>query len=123
MSIHIKVDIEGLYELHNAFKKVYTYKSFDDITVIFDRAIINFIKGNIVEINLRLQYKEGGDSEFILQDNHITWYLEDEDVDSAISQLENCIKLGYFYPAEFIRTKVQKNRKLDYIYCELHNSE
>ncbi len=59
------------------------------------------------------------ETQLLKRNDKVLWVLTKEDLGSAIDRLEQCRTAGYFTPAEFIRVQVPKNRRLDYIYCEL----
>ncbi|HHX17358.1 MAG TPA: hypothetical protein GX727_00690 [Clostridium sp.] len=118
MSIKLLFDKEGLSHLLNSFKKVFIGE-LSIIDVQLDSAVITLKKRSIENVSIKIEYTESSSTQIYKQNNEIIWSLEQEDIEDAIYLLEQCIVEGYFSPAEFIRVKVPKNKKLDYIYCEL----
>jgi hypothetical protein len=118
MSIKLLFDKEGLSHLLNSFEKV-SIGELSLIDVQLDSSVITLKKSCIDDISMKIEYTKSGTTQIYQQNNQIIWSLEQEDIEDAIYRLQQCIVQGYFSPAEFIRVQVPKNKKLDYIYCEL----
>lgn len=118
MSINLLFDKEGLAQLleslKNALKGEHSY-----IVAQFDASILSFKKGTTENTSIQIEYTGSNETQLYKQNNQIIWRLDKEDTEVAIDRLELCETEGYFSPAEFIRVQVPKNKRLDYIYCEL----
>lgn len=64
----------------------------------------------------------GKETMMLLQQGEPVWTIDREDLESAIDQLVRGESLGYVSPAEFMQVKIPKNKKLDYVFCELVRS-
>lgn len=118
MSIKLIFDYEGLEKILESFKKVYK----GDISTIYaklDGSVISLKKSVVTDTSIQMEYVENGETQLKKEDNQVIWLLEKEDIEIAVERLEQCKIKGYFSPGEFIRVQVPKNKKLDYIYCEL----
>lgn len=118
MSIKLFFDSEGLIEILESFKNVHNGEV-SSIYAQFDESVISLKKGTAIDTSIQIEYVESGETQLKKQNNQVIWTFEKEDIEVAIERLEQCKIDGYFSPAEFIRVQVPKNKKLDYIYCEL----
>ncbi len=51
-------------------------------------------------------------------EGRFTWALHVEDLESGAAAVERAMELGYFFPAEFLRLRVPKRKRLDWIFAE-----
>jgi hypothetical protein len=111
--------MSGLDQLINVCKKVLRGGK-ESISVLMDMSVVTMKEtSNEMEVSLTISI---GESTLIKKhDEHkqIFWLFTKEELEDAVGRLEQCKAEGYFSPAEFIRVKVPKNRRLDYIYCEM----
>lgn len=122
MSIYIEFDKEGCSNLLDMFNEIYKEKEFE-LRVEFDPSVMKMKKGGTLKSLVVLCNKNTEDkSVFTLENNNLIWKMEQDDIELGIEMFTECKQQGYFFPAEFIQIQTPKNKKLDYIYCELvHN--
>ena len=60
-------------------------------------------------------------SVFAVEKDSVIWKFSQDDIEFGIEAFKECGQRGYFSPAEFICVHTPKNKKSDYIYCELVN--
>lgn len=119
MSIYIEFDKEGCSNLLDMFNEIYKEKEFE-LRVEFDPSVMKMKKGGTLKSLVVLCNKNTEDkSVFTLENNNLIWKMEQDDIELGIEMFTECKQQGYFFPAEFIRIQTPKNKKLDYIYCEL----
>lgn len=118
MAINIVFDNLGLIQLLNCLKRVLKGEQVS-INTLFDASVISSKKGAVTDVSIGISYDESGETRLCKQGNQILWIFDKEDIEIAIERLEQCKDNDVFSPAEFIRVRVPKNKRLDYIYCEL----
>lgn len=65
---------------------------------------------------------EIGDTSVISGDSQgIVWKIEQEDLESAINSLKRCKTDGYCAPPEFMRVQIPKNKRLDWLCCDIES--
>lgn len=118
-AINLKFDIHGIVVLLNEFNKLKIDGYQGIINVMVDISIISLKKCRmedryitILNNNIELSVLEEDD------EGKLIWKLDNEEIDYAIDRFSECKVCGYFSPPEFIRVKVNKNKKVDYMYCE-----
>ncbi len=121
-SIYMTFDKEGNDKLIFAFEAVLNGQS-QELDISFDLSVINMKKANLqlksVTIIIDNSIKS---SVFYNSDNGIIWAIDEEDADYALFAFIDCKENGCFFPAEFIRLQMSKNKNVDDMYCELVDS-
>lgn len=118
MSIHLLFDNTGLTQILESLKSALKGEQ-ASINGKIDALVISMKKGEMLDSCIEIEYTESGETQLLKQSNQVLWILDKEDIEVAIERLEQCKTDGYFSPAEFIRVQIPKNKKMDYIYCEL----
>lgn len=119
MSVNIEFDKDGCCELLDMFNEVLKGKEFE-LSVEFDSKVIKIKKNGTIKNSIILCDKNTENSSVLtLENGNIIWKIGQDDIEIGIDQFTECKKQGYFFPAEFIRVQTPKNKKPDYMYCEL----
>jgi hypothetical protein len=117
MAIRLVFDQVGLTDVLHAFRVVLDGGQ-AEITAEMETAVIRMKQhGRIVSTSIRVEL--GETSALSAHDHETIWTVERESLESAIESLEKCQLRGYVSPPEFMRVQVPKNKRLDYVYCEL----
>lgn len=121
-SVYMTFDRVGNDKLISAFEAVLNGQS-QELDISFDLSVINMKKGNLqlksVTIVIDNSIKS---SVFYKSDDGIIWAIDEEDADYALFAFIDCKENGCFFPAEFIRLQMSKNKNVDDMYCELVDS-
>lgn len=121
-SVYMTFDKEGNDKLISAFEAVLNGQS-QELDISFDLSVINMKKANLqlksVTIIIDNSIKS---SVFYNSDNGIIWAIDEEDADYALFAFVDCKENSCFFPAEFIRLQMVKNKNVDDMYCELVDS-
>lgn len=118
MSIELVFNSEGLDILLNVFKAISVDNQVIDIKMEFDRSVITLRKSSITINDMSISRSLDAVSR-IKSDGRILWSLSGDDINYGVEAFETCKEVGYFSPAEFNRSKVKKNKRLDFVYCKL----
>ena len=122
-SVNMTFDRVGNDKLISAFEAVLNGQS-QELDISFDLSVINMKKANLqlksVTIVIDNSIKS---SVFYNTDNGIIWAIDEEDADYALFAFIDCKENGCFFPAEFIRLQMAKNKNIDDMYCELVDSD
>ena len=115
-------DDEGNERLISAFETVLKGKK-SELSIIFDYSVISMKKRNVqenvlisLEIDNNIKY-----ASIYKSDENIIWAMDEEDAIFGLESFNDCKKNGCFFPAEFIRLKILKNKNVDDMYCEMNN--
>ena len=119
LSIWLTFNLAGLENLIKAFKGALR-REVESINALMDMSVIT-LKKKATEKMVSIEIRLGKSTLIAKHEEQIFWYFEKEVLEDAIGRLDRCLAENNFYPAEFIRVKVSKNKKLDYIYCDLRN--
>jgi len=117
MSIWLRCDQGGLNQLLETFRSAlrgeipHLDARVDMSTMTLKR------KSRVRDASIRLQI--GNETQLTRCEDDISWLISREDLESGLGRLERSAVEGFFSPAEFMRIQVRKNRKLDYLYCEI----
>lgn len=112
-------DYAGNGELISAFNAL-SHKETYKLKVKFDLSIINMKKTNIKEITLILRIDNNIERSLIQRiDDEFIWIMDCDDAEYGLEVFNDCKENGSFFPAEFIRIQILKNRNIDDMYCEL----
>ena len=121
-SIYMIFDDEGNERLISAFETVLKGKK-SELSIIFDYSVISMKKRNVqenvlisLEIDNNIKY-----ASIYKSDENIIWAMDEEDAIFGLESFNDCKKSGCFFPAEFIRLKILKNKNVDDMYCEMNN--
>lgn len=120
MSINMVFDEDGNKELLKAFNKILNSTVSYEMAVCFDAAILTLKKHTLETIMITIQKDNKVDGSIIMMlEDSIVWKLDEEYIDMGIEFFRRSMQKGYFWPAEFIRVEILKNKKnLDYMYCK-----
>ncbi len=92
------------------------------LNVIFDLSVINMKKTNLKETSLILVIDNNTNYSLIRKiDDDFIWTMDNDDADYGLEAFKDCKENNGFFPAEFIRIQIQKNKNIDDMYCELQN--
>ena len=118
-SINMFFDAEGNEELIASFDitlKTKICQFFAD----FDLSVVSMKAASLKTMTIILKIDNNIDGSAIYKsDEKIFWVMDDEYAAMGLDLLVDCQKKGVFFPSEFIRVKVPKNKKLDSVYCSL----
>lgn len=88
------------------------------VQIDFDNSIISMKKKSKNKV-ISLNAKIGEETKFIeLQDGGVSWEIEEDDIEYAVFYFREGEINGYFSPAELFQVQINKNKNLDYIYCQ-----
>ena len=119
ISIHIEFDEDGNQHLLEMFNEILKGKNFK-LNTEFDMGVIKTIKkGCMKKLNIICQKNSEDESVFTIKKDNVMWKFDPDDIELGIEVFTECSQRGYFSPAEFIRIRTPKNKKLDYIFCKL----
>lgn len=121
MSIFLSFDHVGLAELLEGMKNTVSDIPVS-IPVTFDKSVTTLKRTSPTE-TLNLIFNKGDETELFLEADDVVWRVTTEDLECALVRLKQCLSSGAFIPAEFIRVQIPKNNKLDYLFCEMINSD
>ncbi len=117
MSIWLRCQQIGLEQLLKAFRSALKGEVIRlDATIAMSTLTLRR-RSRTIEAPLRLQI--GSETQLEKQEHGVTWLISREDLESGVERLERSIVDGFFSPAELMRVQVTKNRRLDYLYCEI----
>lgn len=117
LAVWLRIDHRGLDCLLAAIKKTSDgHVSYVDALV--DMSVVS-MKRRSALVDAVIEIRPGAQSLLVRTATGIEWTMDGDDLESAMSALNQCKEKGYFFPAEFLQTQVAKNRNLDWIYAEL----
>jgi Pyruvate/2-oxoacid:ferredoxin oxidoreductase delta subunit len=118
-AIYLRFDSSGIEVLINELKKLKIDGYQSTINIMLDTSVITLKKCRMEDRYITI-LKDNDIKLSVLeeQEGKLTWKLDNEDIDYAIERFYECKVCKYFSPPEFIRVKVSKNKKVDYMYCE-----
>lgn len=119
----LKIDKEGGERLLSALSSVRTQNAPADLLgVLVDASLLGKRGRDVHTCVLRFELQEPGrpDGEITCNGSVMLWKLVESDgeVDYAVAQLGDAVRLGYFSPAEFLMVRAPKFRELIQIYVE-----
>lgn len=114
-SIDLNFNKEGLTELIRIFNNI-TMTRQEKLNVMLDGAI--FRRGNITKREISICYIDYSDAKLLREEDEIKLIIAKEDIEYAKERFIDCLKNGYFSPAEFIQVQVERRKNLDCIYCQ-----
>ena len=123
--IYMHFDSDGNDELISAFTKILKGQPCK-LDVIFDLSIIKIKKKTTKLINATIILKIDNSVDYSLfikseEDEKIIWVMDEDDADYGLEAFTDCKKSGSFFPSEFIRFKMPKNKNIDDMYCQLYD--
>ena len=120
-SIYMLFDNVGNEQLISAFTALNHNETYM-LNVIFDLSVINMKKTNLKETSLILKIDNNTNYSLIRKiDDDFIWTMDNDDADYGLEAFKDCKENNGFFPAEFIRIQIQKNKNIDDMYCELQN--
>lgn len=120
-SIYMLFDNVGNEQLISAFTALNHNEKYM-LNVIFDLSVINMKKTNLKETSLSLKIDNNTNYSLIRKiDDDFIWTMDNDDADYGLEAFKDCKENNGFFPAEFIRIQIQKNKNIDDMYCELQN--
>lgn len=118
-SVHIEFDEEGSGNFLKMFNEIYKHKEYE-LRVDIDMGVIKMRKGEMKRNSLVLCNKNNEEeSVMTIQNDIVVWKISLDDIEMGVDKFTDCEQQGYFFPSEFIRMRIPKNKKLDYTYCKL----
>ncbi len=115
-------DAKGYDKLISAFATILK-DQICELNVTFDLSVINMKKTNLKDVSIILKIDNSIKRPLFYRLNEtIIWAIDKDDADFGWESFVDCKKNGCFFPAEFIRMQIPKNKNVDDMYCELVNS-
>lgn len=120
MSIMMTFDYLGITLLCQALDDVLAH-GITSIEVSFDKSVINLKRSSNIFIT-GMNIIIGEQTRLSIEDAHLVWSIESEDLDCLRSLLAKCKETGSLQTPELIRVQVPKNKRLDYLYGSMIGS-
>lgn len=119
--ISMSVDAGGAAVLADAFREALAGGR-ARLEVLFDFSVLTMKRAaSSQSTHVEVALGDVAEPAFSRSPDGVSWILGHEDLESGIASLQAALNKRAFVPAEFLRVKVPKNKKLDYIFAEFQS--